>query len=124
MSRDERPFERIHRPLTPQRTMREWSRKSKRAARREREYKAFIASPQWRQQKARIHERDGWQCTATLADGSRCPYTKADGPLHGHHERYHPRGIRYTKDQHIRTLCPGHHDATEKAKWWRNPRPY
>lgn len=94
-----------------------------RAARRKRDYQRFMHSPAWRQQKRRVHERDGWQCTAT-EDGVRCGYTKADGPLHAHHLRYHPRGLKHTPDKDVTTRCPGHHDRDEAAKWWRDPKPY
>ena len=94
-----------------------------RAARRRKAYQAFIRSPEWRQQKRRVHERDGWQCT-TLEDGIRCSYRKGDGPLHAHHEKYHPRGIEKTPDHHIHTVCPRHHDRAEVTKWWKHPKPY
>lgn len=99
------------------------ARNAKRAAKRERQYRAFIQGPIWRQQKQRVHQRDGARCTQVV-DGVRCGYTKADGPLHAHHVRYHPRGIQYTPDRDIVTLCPTHHDRVEARKWWRRPRPY
>lgn len=98
-------------------------RNQKRQARRAREYSAFIKGPLWRQQKERVHVRDGYQCTEH-EHGQRCGYTKAHGPIHAHHERYHPRGIEYTPDKDIRTVCPGHHAKLERLKWWKAPKPY
>lgn len=98
-----------------------------RAKRRKRDYQAFIQSPFWRQQKQRVHERDGWQCTVVEQEAGlqvRCGYTRDDGSLHAHHLRYHPRGLKYTPDKDITTRCPRHHDRDEKAKWWKHPRPY
>lgn len=113
----------IRRKATIQRSAQLAARNAKRAARRDKEYRAFIQGPQWRAQKRRVHERDGWRCTEHR-QGQRCPYSKADGPLHAHHDRYHPRGIQYTPDADIRTVCPHDHDRLEAAKWWRQPKSY
>lgn len=85
------------------------------AERRTREYREFINGDEWRRQKRRVHERDEWRCTE-VEHGLRCPYTKSSGALHAHHERYHPRGIRYTPDKDIRTVCPPHHGQCEARK--------
>lgn len=122
--RAEQGFEKIPKPAHITRTVRQQTRQERASARRSREYKAFIQGPIWRQQKARVHERDGYRCTEHDRDGVRCAYTKADGPLHAHHDRYHPRGIQYTPDKHIRTVCPAHHDRIEVQKWRDRPTSY
>lgn len=100
-------------------------RNLRRTAKRARQYKAFIQGPVWRAQRARVLQRDGWQCThVERVDGElqRCGYTRDDGPLHAHHERYHPRGLEYTPDKDIRTGCPRHHARWDRERWWAAPR--
>lgn len=89
------------------------ARKAKKQAR----YAKFMRSPEWKAQKKRVHIRDGWQCTEVV-DGERCGYTKADGPLHAHHEKYAWK-IEETPDKDVRTKCPRHHDRIEAEKFWK-----
>lgn len=93
-------------------------RNEARSAKKRKQYHAFMQSPAWKEQKRRVHHRDGWRCTQ-VESGQRCGYTKTDGPIHAHHERYHPRGIELTPDKDVRTICPVHHEFEEGKKWWR-----
>ncbi len=58
----------------------------------------------WREQRARILERDGYQCTA-IENGERCPVT-APAPLEVHHLTP-GHGIE-AEDHELVTVCRRH----------------
>lgn len=95
-----------------------------RVAKRKAQYRTFLRSPEWREQRERVLARDGYMCTAVFIHHMpggvsivRCPETAR---LSCHHRRY-SRNIAETPDEDIVTLCYRHHDIEEgkKMKNWR-----
>ena len=68
-------------------------------------YNAFIRSKAWKEQRARVLERDGHRCTRCTASGEGVT-------LHCHHQRY-GSPLERTPDDWIVTLCARCHEAIE-----------
>lgn len=99
-----------------------------RMAKRKAAYQKFMHSAQWKNQRADVMTRDGFQCTAMVPTPEfwrklepecpvelRCQVTGYRS-LTVHHLRYSARGIEHTPDKDLTTLCRHHHDALEAQK--------
>lgn len=83
-----------------------------RRERRRNKYRAFMRSLAWKEQRARVIERDGGECT-------RC---KSRRSLQVHHKRY-GSPIEATPDEWLVTLCYACHQRVEsELRPWNRGR--
>jgi len=80
-----------------------------RMAKKRAKYRAYLASPAWKEKRKLVLERDGFRCTAKLEDGSRC---LAKTKLEIHHLRYTHIFDEPLDD--LVTLCSFHHRKVEQ----------
>lgn len=64
--------------------------------------------PDWPQRRARILNREGHRCTATMSDGSRCTWPASDVD--------HIKPGNDHSDTNLRAICSWHHQRKSSAE--------
>lgn len=72
----------------------------------------FYSSPEWRETRERVKERDGRRCTVARLFGGEC-----SGRLHVHHiEPREERPDLALDEDNLATVCAGHHNTWERLR--------